>query len=439
MMRILVLCVVLLGALHSISWGQCTPLSPNGWAGFSPQPDQIPCIERGEFYSQVFYLENIDTIQISGFGSITVDTLIIDSIVNLPCNLQWLANEGDNRWYTGETGCIRLYGTTLDSVGQYDLDIYITAYLPILGKLTGEIQEIIEDLEGFIGPTGINFDFGLRVIEAGNNCPGYNSQDTGRVAMRTCPVAGGFRVNADAFTLSCQGDTVNITTNPTGTTNPIFNWQPAGTIVNPSVSDPLVFPNARTWYTVEMTDSNGSGQTTYGRVLVRVDDQAPSALFGVVQNNYAASFSAQDETALSYAWDFGDGNTSTAMDVVHVYSAPGLYTVALSATNVCGTSTYSDTINVLYNAVNDFESAAGMRVWPNPSKGKFVLEATGVVVSDVIHMAVYNYQGKLVYSQALGASGIQQIDLTHLGTGVYLLRAESEGRVIANKKLIINP
>ncbi len=37
-----------------------------------------------------------------------------------------------------------------------------------------------------------------------------------------------------------------------------------------------------------------------------------------------------------WSWDFGDGNTSTERDPVHVYTASGTYTVTMTATNVSG-------------------------------------------------------------------------------------------------------
>src|SRR5262249_6083242 len=36
---------------------------------------------------------------------------------------------------------------------------------------------------------------------------------------------------------------------------------------------------------------------------------------------------------VSWAWDFGDGSTSTSRDPVHVYAAPGTYTVTLKVTD----------------------------------------------------------------------------------------------------------
>jgi hypothetical protein len=41
----------------------------------------------------------------------------------------------------------------------------------------------------------------------------------------------------------------------------------------------------------------------------------------------------------SWAWDFGDGDTSTDQNPTHVYEAPGVYTVALTATNAGGGDT----------------------------------------------------------------------------------------------------
>lgn len=44
----------------------------------------------------------------------------------------------------------------------------------------------------------------------------------------------------------------------------------------------------------------------------------------------------QPEAPLSYAWDFGDGTTSTAMNPTKTYTAAGTYTVQLTTTNTYG-------------------------------------------------------------------------------------------------------
>lgn len=53
----------------------------------------------------------------------------------------------------------------------------------------------------------------------------------------------------------------------------------------------------------------------------------------------AVDFASYDDTtATAWLWDFGDGGTSTESDPRHVYASPGLYDVALTVTNSCGTS-----------------------------------------------------------------------------------------------------
>lgn len=54
-------------------------------------------------------------------------------------------------------------------------------------------------------------------------------------------------------------------------------------------------------------------------------------------------------------WNFGDGNTSTEDNPVHTYNVAGLYTVQLTASNDCGSTTYSIAINTEPTA--DFTSS----------------------------------------------------------------------------------
>ncbi len=65
----------------------------------------------------------------------------------------------------------------------------------------------------------------------------------------------------------------------------------------------------------------------------------------------------------TFAWDFGDGNTSDLEDPVHLYEAGGCYTVTLTASNACGQVTWSDEICVCDPAHNaDFSWMPAMPV-----------------------------------------------------------------------------
>ena len=61
----------------------------------------------------------------------------------------------------------------------------------------------------------------------------------------------------------------------------------------------------------------------------------------------------------SWLWDFGDGNTSTDQNPVHIYSTPGIYNVTLSATNANGYTAVSKVYKVIATVpapVADFTS-----------------------------------------------------------------------------------
>ncbi len=50
---------------------------------------------------------------------------------------------------------------------------------------------------------------------------------------------------------------------------------------------------------------------------------------------WAVPFTNQSQNATAYLWDLGDGTTATAIHPTHTYTATGLYTVTLTASNIC--------------------------------------------------------------------------------------------------------
>ena len=80
------------------------------------------------------------------------------------------------------------------------------------------------------------------------------------------------------------------------------------------------------------------------------DPEKPVASFQfeVSQTNFLeVSFTNYSQNATSYTWDFGDGETSTEENPVHVYGAPGSYDVVLTAKNDAGESAnFSQAITV---------------------------------------------------------------------------------------------
>jgi len=84
------------------------------------------------------------------------------------------------------------------------------------------------------------------------------------------------------------------------------------------------------------------------KVLEQTSVSVPTANFdaqiGVDPLEY--TFTNTSTSAVSYEWDFGDGNTSTEKSPTHVYASGGDYTVTLTATNVAGNDVASENLTV---------------------------------------------------------------------------------------------
>jgi len=95
--------------------------------------------------------------------------------------------------------------------------------------------------------------------------------------------------------------------------------------------------------TLTVTNTNGSNSETFTDYITIND--VPTTDFIANENGLEVTFTDQSSGAVSYAWTFGDGNSSTSANPTHTYQAEGVYTVVLETTNECGTTSESITIN----------------------------------------------------------------------------------------------
>ena len=100
-------------------------------------------------------------------------------------------------------------------------------------------------------------------------------------------------------------------------------------------------------YTVALTATNSAGSDTETKTGYITVTTVPTADFSGSPTSGEApltvSFTNNSSGATSYSWDFGDGGTSTSQNPSHEYTAAGTYTVALTATNSCGSDTETKT------------------------------------------------------------------------------------------------
>jgi len=123
------------------------------------------------------------------------------------------------------------------------------------------------------------------------------------------------------------------------------------TEANPSVT----YAEAGTFdVTLTVTNVSGSNTITETDFVTILED--PAAQFSFMENGLSVTFSDESNGAETYAWDFGDGNTSLEANPIHQYASEGIYEVALTVTNSCGSNTSTQIINNYTPVVADFTS-----------------------------------------------------------------------------------
>ena len=124
------------GASNPSGQSQCSPSGLLTKPGLQPSTDSLPSAVNGYSYTSPIQFKNFDTIR--AFGNLlTIVSLRIDSINNLPSGLCWATDKADNPntsqkdelnlYSNQEDGCIKINGTTCADPGVYRLKIKVKA------------------------------------------------------------------------------------------------------------------------------------------------------------------------------------------------------------------------------------------------------------------------------------------------------------------------
>lgn len=137
----------------------------------------------------------------------------------------------------------------------------------------------------------------------------------------------------------------------------------------------------------------------------------------------------------SFAWDFGNGTTgsSTATVQTVVYSAAGNYTIALTATDTCG-SVYNASNNITIGAVGISENTLdNCQVYPNPVHGELTIDLsnTGIQQGEA---KLYDLSGRVVARVELNADQVTRLERGSIDKGLYILQlSDDEGHMSTRK------
>lgn len=261
----------------------------------------------------------------------------------------------------------------------------------------------------------------------------------------------------NAWTVACTGvaaDTVYISAAPTaammpsasdltvtftnnsggGVTSAMWDFGDANTSTD---NDPVHTYASNGEYLVCLKVSNACGSDSICDTVQVCEAMAPNFTFSNNTGNDAAFTDGSTGDILSWSWDFGDSNTSTDQNPMHTYASNGTYVVCLTTTDLCGTETFCDTVEVIGVGYEEVEVEQFVTIYPNPAQEEVFLAFTRPMAN--VQLSILDAQGRLVYGQQFGDVGarLQRIALPELAAGSYYIQLNAnEGQ--KTQLLLIN-
>ncbi|PHS18302.1 MAG: sodium:calcium exchanger [Kangiella sp.] len=208
-----------------------------------------------------------------------------------------------------------------------------------------------------------DFEIGLFVLKDNTNPTGYVAASN----AASCPSTGG--VNSaptasftdDCNDLACSFNGSASTDSDGSITS--YAWDFGDTKSSTETSPSNTYAADGTYdVALTVTDNDGATNTSISSVTVSMSsggvNSAPTASFTNNCTELVCSFngsasSDSDGNIASYAWDFGDGSSSTETSPANTYAADGTYSVSLTVTDNEGAT------NVLSANVTVAKSTAG--------------------------------------------------------------------------------
>lgn len=145
-----------------------------------------------------------------------------------------------------------------------------------------------------------------------------------------------------------------------------------------------------------------------------------SALFNFETNNLTVEFNSDQADATTWAWDFGDGNTSDEENPTHIYDNSGIYSVTLTTDNGCVSELEVDLTNT---GIESFEEA-GINYMPNPANDVLNLQLPNNT-GNIQTAKFIDLSGRVVKTHDISQGGSVSIPVSDVSNGIYILILEN--------------
>jgi len=169
-------------------------------------------------------------------------------------------------------------------------------------------------------------------------------------------------------------------------------------------------------------------------VTVNTKPKADFSTTGDLLTQIPINFIDKSTSAVSWFWNFGDGQSSTLQNPVHTYAAPAAsVSLTVTAANNC-TDTKASSVNVVTALENTPQDA--IAIYPNPFKDQGLhvdIENSNLQGSSLV---LTNSLGQIIYTQEISTPETHAqiaIPSTSLPDGVYVIRLNVANRTTVRR------
>jgi subtilisin family serine protease len=232
----------------------------------------------------------------------------------------------------------------------------------------------------------------------------------------------------------CNGDTVVLIA---GKADSYF-WSPGN-----STSQSLIV-TAGGEYTVTVTDNDLNCVSTSKGIKVE-ELESPRASFSLdpesIDKNVETEVTLLDESlnAVNWFWSLSNGLTSTGQNPVLLINTTNAIQVNLTITADNGCQDTTSRIIDIITGIEDELISRSWKLYPNPARQSIFSELTNEL-SGPFSISIYDLHGKsIIHKKYLktNKTSIEQIDISNLQAGIYILRLEQLDLGSATKRVII--
>ncbi len=187
--------------------------------------------------------------------------------------------------------------------------------------------------------------------------------------------------------------------------------------------------------------TSNAGCTTYDTTYVYFREEPTVDLGGdqIVCVNHEFTLDAGTGYT-SYLWNTGATTQTITVDSTNFNVGNNMYKVEVTNNLTC---TASDSMILVVDPCTGVAtpelSNANINIYPNPTKGQFQIDVTGLENQDY-NLDIFNSIGKVVYSDKVKADGANtqtwKLDFSNFAKGIYHIRLQSNGDIKV-KRIVI--